>query len=137
MSRGNSISALLIVCLSACAARGPIIDRGSKPPGVGGTISGTVRLAFDGGPLPGRKVTAVNLVDGQRIEVSTAVNGGYTMKVPLGRYRLEVELRPGETLSEQPSELEIRTSDLDASRNFVVAAKQLKSAQPLSDRRSA
>jgi hypothetical protein len=45
------------------------------------------------------------------------------MKVPVGRYRLEVELRPGETLAERPSELEISASDLDASRNFVVAVK--------------
>jgi hypothetical protein len=45
------------------------------------------------------------------------------MKVPVGRYRLEVELRPGETLTEQPGELEISASDMDASRNFVIAAK--------------
>ena len=119
----NSISALLIICLSACAPRGPVIGTGSKPAGIGGTISGTVRLALDSAPLTGRKVTAVNLVDGQRIEATTAVNGGYTMKVPIGRYRLEVELQPGETLAEQPSELEISASDLDASRNFVVAPK--------------
>jgi hypothetical protein len=82
-----------------------------------------VRMAPDNKPLTGRKVTAVNLADGQRIEASTAVNGGYTMKVPMGRYRLEVELRAGETLTEQPGETEIRAGDLDAQRNFVVAAK--------------
>ena len=123
MSLVNSVSILLVVCVSACAPRGPIIDTGSRPADVGGTISGTVRLALDGPPLQGRRVTAVNLTSGQRIESSTAVNGGYTMKVPVGRYRLELELRPGETLTEQPSELEIGTSDLDASRNFVVTAK--------------
>lgn len=123
MSLGKSLSILLTVCLAACAARGPIIDRGSKPLGVGGTISGTVRLAPDNTPLAGRRVTAVSIADGQRIEASTAVSGGYTMKVPIGRYRLEVELRPGEKLLEQPSNLEISAGDLDASRNFVIATK--------------
>ncbi len=73
--------------------------------------------------MPGRKVTAVNLADGQRLDATTAANGGYTIKVPIGRYRLELELRERETLVEQPSETEIRTSDLDASRNFVVGVK--------------
>ena len=123
MSLVNCVLALLIVGLSACAPRGPIIDTGSKPSGVGGTISGTVRLAPDGAPVPGRRVTAVNLTDGQRLEASTAVNGGYTIKVPIGRYRLEVELRPGETVTEQPGELEISASDMDAGRNFVLATK--------------
>jgi hypothetical protein len=123
MSLLKSISLLLIVFLIACAPRGPVVGSASRPAGIGGTISGTVRLAPDGPAVQGRKVTAVNIADGQRIDTSTAVNGGYTMKVPVGRYRLEVELRPGETLTEQPGELEISASDMDASRNFVIAAK--------------
>jgi hypothetical protein len=123
MSLANALSALLIVCLTACAHRGPVIDTGSKPTGVGGTISGRATFALDNTPLPGRRVTAVNLADGQRLEATTAANGGYTIKVPIGRYRLELELRARETLVEQPSETEIRTSDLDASRNFVISVK--------------
>ena len=123
MSPMKTLSALLIVCLTACAPRGPIIDTGSKPTGVGGTISGRATLALDSTPLVGRKVTAVNLADGQRIDTATAANGGYTIKVPIGRYRLEFELRARETLVEQPSETEIRRSDLDASRNFVVSVQ--------------
>jgi len=119
----KTLSALLVVCLTACAPRGPIIDTGSKPAGVGGTISGRATFAPGGTPLSGRKVTAVNLADGQRLDTTTATNGGYTIKVPIGRYRLELELRARETLVEQPSETEIRTSDLDASRNFVVSVK--------------
>ena len=68
-------------------------------------------------------MTAVNLADGQPIDTSTAVNGGYTIKVPIGRYRLEFELRARETLVEQPTETGIRRCALDASRNFVVSVK--------------
>jgi hypothetical protein len=123
MSLARALSALLIVGLIACAPRGPVIDTGSKPAGVGGTISGRATFAGDSTPLAGRKVTAVSLADGQRFDTTTAANGGYTIKVPIGRYRLELELRARETLVEQPGETEIRTSDLDTSRNFVVSVK--------------
>ena len=121
MSLLKIASALLIVGLSACAPRGPIIDTGSQPPDVGGTIAGKVTSGST--PVVGRKVTAVNVASGQRIETSTAGNGGYTMKVPMGRYRLELELQPRETLEAQPGELEIRRSDVDASRDFVIRIK--------------
>ena len=117
---------VLVVASVACGvARGPVLGRGdNKPTDVGGTISGIVRSADGGAPLSGRKVTAVSVESGQRIEATTAVNGGYTIKVPLGHYRLEVELQPGETVKEQPDEVHISTSDLDAGRNFGIAAKR-------------
>lgn len=102
--------------------RGPVIDTGDKPEAVGGTIAGFVRDT-GGAPLSARKVTAIDLASGARYEASSAANGGYTMKVPRGKYRLEVELRPGETVAEQPVETEINASDLDPHRNFVIAIK--------------
>jgi hypothetical protein len=113
----------VLVAVAACAARGPVLDTGSKPAGVGGTIAGVVRVAGSGQPLSGRKVTAIDVGSGARYEVSTATNGGYTIKVPTGKYRLEVELRAGETLTERPAETNINASDLDASRDFVVTVK--------------
>jgi hypothetical protein len=113
----------VLVAVVACAARGPVLDTGSKPVGVGGTIAGIVRVAGSGQPLSGRKVTAIDVASGARFEVSTATNGGYTIKVPTGKYRLEVELRAGETLTEQPADTDINASDLDADRDFVVTVK--------------
>lgn len=101
---------------------GPVIDTGSKPEGVGGTIAGFVRSS-GGTPLAGRKVTATNVVSAVRYEASSAINGGYTIKVPRGKYRLEVELRPGEALEKDPVETEVNTSDLDPHRDFVVTIK--------------
>lgn len=126
MAYGKAASALLVVFvfgLSACAPRGPVVGSGTNAPDVGGTIAGKVSLAPDNAPLAGRKVTAVNLASGERVEATTAVNGGYTMKVPMGRYRMELELQPRETLTQQPPEFEIKRSDLDSSRDFVVAVK--------------
>jgi hypothetical protein len=103
--------------------RGPVVDTGSKPEGVGGTISGTVRASQGTASLAGRKVTAINVDTGARYEASTATNGGYTIKVPRGKYRVEVELRAGETLANAPAETEINVGDIDAQRNFEVTVK--------------
>jgi hypothetical protein len=114
---------ILAIGLSACnAAHGPVLDRGDKPANVQGTISGVVRQA-GGGVVEGRTVTAVNVATGERIDATTGANGGYTMKIPAGRYRLEVELHPGERLTEQPAETTITPSDLDGRRNFVIGSR--------------
>jgi hypothetical protein len=123
MRLATGMTVILLAVLTACAPRGPVLGSAERPEGVGGTISGAVRAASDKSGLSGRMVTAVNIATGQRIQTSTADNGGYTMKVPVGRYRLEVELRPGESLSEQPADLEINRSDVDAQRNFFVTMK--------------
>jgi len=117
------LAVVLILGSTACAGHGPIIDTGEKPQGVGGTISGLVRTSGGTTPLPGRKVTAVDVATGARYEASTATNGGYTIKVPTGKYRLELELRPGEALDEKPADTEVNTSDLDPHRNFTVTVK--------------
>jgi hypothetical protein len=101
---------------------GPIIDTGPKPPSVGGTIAGIVSTDSNVA-VPSRKVTAINTQTGARFDATTATNGGYTIKVPEGTYRLEVELRPGETLAKQPGETRINRSDLDPSRDFVITIK--------------
>jgi hypothetical protein len=119
----TGIALLLAAALSACAGHGPLVDTGPKPPDVGGTISGRVHEAGSDAPLSGRKVTATEVSTGSRFEASTAANGGYTIKVPQGKYRIEVELRAGETLAEKPTETDINASDLDADRNFVVTVR--------------
>lgn len=115
--------AVALTTAACSASRGPVIGSGAKAPAAGGTISGLVRAAADNAPLAGRRVRAVNLETGQRIEATTATNGGYTLQVPAGRYRLEVELQPGEAVTDPPDEVNITSSDLDAGRNFSVTMK--------------
>ena len=100
---------------------GPIVDTGPKPAGVRGTIAGIVSTDSNAA-LAGRKVTAIDTVAGKRYEVTTGINGGYTIQVPEGTYRLEVELRQGERVAKQPAETKVNKSDLDPHRDFVITA---------------
>jgi Carboxypeptidase regulatory-like domain len=86
---------------------------------VGGTIAGMVSTSSNDA-VPGRKVTAIDTVKGTKYEATTGVNGGYTMKVPQGTYRLELELREGERVTKQPADTKINNSDLDPKRDFVI-----------------
>jgi hypothetical protein len=99
---------------------GPVVDTGPKPTGVGGTVAGIVSTDKNAA-VAGRKVTAIDTA-GKRYEATTGVNGGFTIKVPEGTYRLEVELRPGEKVTKQPAETKITKGDLDTKRDFVITA---------------
>ena len=100
----------------------PVLGGGSQP-SVGGTIAGKVSEAGGNVALVGRKVTAINIVTGARYETTTSVTGGYTIRVPEGGYRLDVELREGETMAKRPDETHINNSDLDSARDFEIAVK--------------
>jgi hypothetical protein len=92
---------------------------GTVVPNPTGTVSGIVTSSA-GTPLEGRRVTAINMANEQRYDATTAGNGGYTIKVPPGRYRLEVELRGGDQLAQQPEQTHVNVGDLDAQLNFVI-----------------
>jgi hypothetical protein len=102
---------------------GPVISTGPKQP-AGGTISGMVSTDTNAG-ISGRKVTAIETETGARFEATTSVNGGYTIKVPEGLYRIEVELKPGESVAKQPEQTRINRSDLDPRRDFVITLAKL------------
>jgi hypothetical protein len=125
-------SSLLLCCaalvVSACHP-GPVIDAGAKQPPVGGTIAGLVTTQDRSVAVPGRLVTAVETRTGARFEATTAENGGYTMKVPEGTYRIDVELRAGEALVKRPDDTRVRNSDLDAQRDFVIGVKAAPARQ--------
>jgi Carboxypeptidase regulatory-like domain len=115
----------LAVPLGGCAAAhgGAAIGSSDQPPELSGTISGVVRAAGSNTPLSARTVTAIEVGSGSKYEASTAANGGYTMKVPMGRYRLRVELRENEVTAQAPDEVVLNRSDLDAGRDFSIAVK--------------
>jgi hypothetical protein len=115
------VLAVALLTSLACHPK-PIVDTGSKPAAVGGTIAGLV--STDGNvALAGRKVTAIETATGTRYEATTGTNGGYTIQVPEGTYRLEVQLRDGERVSKQPDETRVNKSDLDSGRDFVITAR--------------
>ena len=98
---------------------GPVVN--AQPNKVGGTIAGIVKTADNAVAVPGRKVTAIDQTSGARFEATTGSDGGYTIKVPTGRYQLEVELHSGETLAKRPDPTRVNRGDLDPDRNFVLA----------------
>jgi hypothetical protein len=106
------------VLVTACHP-GPVVGGGST--GAGGTIAGMVSTDTNA-PVAGRRVTAIEVTTGSRYDATTGANGGYTVKVPEGTYRLELELRTGETLSKGPGETRVNKSDLDPRRDFVIRA---------------
>lgn len=114
--------ALAVAALAIAGCHpGPVVDPGPDQP-AGGTIAGIVTM--DGKtPVEGRKVTAVSADTGASFSATTGVNGGYTIKVPQGTYRLEVELRAGETVAKHPGETRINRSDLDPRRDFVLTSR--------------
>lgn len=100
---------------------GPVVN--TRPNTVGGTIAGIVKTADSAIAVPGRKVTVIEVKTGTRHETTTATNGGYTIQVPEGTYRFEIELRPGEALAKQPEETHVGNSDLDTTRDFVITTR--------------
>ena len=114
-------AAALLLSLGCHPSR-PVLDAGPKPD-VGGSISGTVTANAGAVPLGARKVTAINTETGARFDVSTTSTGGYTVRVPKGTYRLEVELRAGEKVATQPDATDVDAGDLDAGRNFILAVR--------------
>ena len=118
--RAPAIMVVLLMLSSGCAARhgGPVIG-GSTTPERTGTMSGTVRAA-DGTPLGGRHVTAIDMATEAHYDTTTAASGGFTIRVPAGKYRLEVELRGGDVIATQPAQTDVNVSDLDAQLDFVI-----------------
>jgi hypothetical protein len=111
---------LLVALLGAAGCHpGPVMNAGADNT-VGGTIAGIVSTETNAA-VPARKVTAVNTVTGTRHDATTGVNGGFTIKVPQGTYRLEIELREGEKVTKQPGETKVNRSDLDPRRDFVIS----------------
>jgi hypothetical protein len=106
----------------ACRRGVPVLDAGQKPPTMDGTISGRVQAEGDSARLASRRVEVVNLSTGERRSVSTSNDGGFTLKVPPGKYRLQVELRPGEAIAKAPDTIDINRSDMDNDLVIVITA---------------
>ena len=111
---------VLLMLSSGCAARhGRPIIGGNTVPNPTGTISGNV-TSTGGTPLEGRRVSAIDMATEAHYDATTSTGGGYTIKVPPGRYRLEVELRGGDQLAQQPEQTNVNIGDVDETMNFVI-----------------
>jgi Carboxypeptidase regulatory-like domain len=123
MSRltGTPAMVLFLLLSSGCieARHGRPIVGGTVVPNPTGTISGMVTSSA-GTPLEGRRVSAIDMKTEQHYDATTGKTGGYTIKVPPGRYRMEVELRGGDRLAQRPEQTQVNVGDVDAQLNFVI-----------------
>ncbi len=108
--------------LSAASSHpGPVLN--AQPNKVGGTIAGIVKTTDAAIAVPGRKVSVDRCQNRRATRNDDGANGGYTIQVPEGTYRFELELREGETLAKQPDHTHVSNSDLDATRDFVITTR--------------
>jgi len=110
--------------LSACSHAGPLLDFGSRPPSAEGTIAGMVSTADSGTPVINRRVIVTDVRSAAKYQVTTALNGGYTVQVPKGTYRIELALESGESYRTRPSDTRIGKGHLDLHRDFVITGTQ-------------
>lgn len=115
------LSALSAACGSGLARPGPVVN--TQPAQVGGTIAGIVKTGDPSVAVPGRKVSVIEVKTGERHDTTTGADGGYTIQVPKGTYRFEIELRGSEVLAKQPKPTHVGNADLDTSRDFVITMR--------------
>lgn len=114
------------VAVGGCRQAAPVIDNAPKPANALGTVSGKVKGPEGTSGVPARTVTLIDLESGRRRTMLTSETGGFTFEVPAGRYRLEVQLREGETILQAPDVIELGHGDIDANRDFVIGNSRVE-----------
>ena len=127
---------MLLCTILACRQGMPVIDTTPGPVQADGTISGTVRGPVGTSAIVGRTVEVVNVATGERQKTTTNEAGGFTFKVPPGKYRVVLALVEGEIIVKGPPVLQVNRSDVDAHADFVLGTSRLlrqRSPRPRGD----
>ena len=120
-----AVCVCLALALAACRSGVPIFDANPGPDVVRGTITGTVSGLDGTAPIAGRRIHAINLDTGARESSVTSTTGGYTFKLPAGRYRVEVDLHDGEALVEDEGEFTLSRSELQHDVDIRIGARRM------------
>ncbi len=113
-----------VLVLAACRTGVPIVDANPGPVSVMGTITGTLSGEDGKTAVTGRKVTAVNLETGERVTATSSSTGGYTLKVAPARYRIEVELAPGEAIVKDEGTFTVSSNELQHDVDIRIGVKR-------------
>jgi hypothetical protein len=114
-------AALVLVAGTACRTSRPLWSATPGDDTTPGTIAGILKTP-GGDPVAGRRVNAIAVGTSERYSAVTNVNGGFSIPVPPGKYRLEPELLEGERVLRAPGVININKSDLDANLEIVVGS---------------
>jgi hypothetical protein len=120
-----SLGILALLLSGACRRGVPVVDVGPKPSAARGTITGIVRGPEGTSAISGRNVEVINTVTGDRRSVVTGANGGFTIELPAGKYRLELSLRDGESVVKRPGIIDLDKGDIDSHIEFVLSTVRL------------
>ena len=119
-----------LLSTAACRQGVPVIDTSPGPAEANGTISGTVRGPEGTSAIDGRVVEVVNVDTGDRQRATTNSAGGFTFKLPPGKYRVEITLREGESIVKQPGVIHLNKSDVDAHADFILGSVRVSRPRP-------
>jgi hypothetical protein len=119
---GRAIVVVALLGIVAGCGRGVrVLEVSPQQQSGGGTVTGMVLAADSKLPLGDRIVEAVNVAAQTRHTALTTNAGGYTLKLPPGRYRFDVRLEPGEVLAKQPPEMVVEVGEIETRVDFAVA----------------
>lgn len=127
--RIQTASAAAAVCLmltlaAACRSASTVPGAGEPSVPVMGTITGTVSGEDGASAVAGRKVTAVNVDSGARESAVTSSTGGFTFKVPAGRYRVDVELLGNERVLSDNGDFHVGRSELEHDVDIRIGSRR-------------
>jgi hypothetical protein len=109
MSHRLSLGLGLLAVMAAgagCQTAHPGVGNAASQAAVG-TLTGSVHATGNAGPLSGRGVTATEVASGEHYSGITNRAGGFIFALPPGRYRLAVDLMPGEMLLQGSGEVRL------------------------------
>jgi hypothetical protein len=116
---GAVLGCVALLAGLACRAGRPLINTTPADQTTPGTIGGILKDTT-GQPLASRTVHAVDVATSRKYSATTNVTGGFSIQVPPGKYRLQVDLLEGERVARDPGEIDINKSDLDANLEVVI-----------------
>ena len=114
------VGVITLLYTAGCREGIAAVDVGPNPPAAHATITGIVHGTGDA-VAAGRTVEVVNVATGERHTATTASNGGFTIEVPKGKYRLDLPLRGGEMLLKYPDVVDLDRGDVESRIEFVVS----------------
>ena len=127
-----TIAVLVLLAGAGCRRASPVLEAGPQPGHAKVTINGTVRGPERAIAVDGRIVELVNLTTSERTRVATDEDGGYTVRVQPGDYRVELTLRDGEALVREPGVIHVNRAGGTADGDFVVGTSGSRVARPRS-----
>jgi hypothetical protein len=110
----------------ACQRQAPVAETHSAAPSSPGHLAGTVKASDAGATVSGRTVAVVNVATGERRTTETTATGGFTIDVPAGNYRVELALRDGEAIVNQPDVVSPAYGGSDSHIELILAPAKVQ-----------